>query len=180
MKPINFIKPITPQEHRSLIFWYRASIIMLLALMLGIVSVHIKQMLDMRQLNHQKSMLMPHSYTVGIEQNKQDLAEEEKTLKSRLEAVKAWSAHQQQSITILKAINSAVAQAHMHLLSITLNNHQLELVAQCTEPQAAVQLAQLLSNSPQLRSVKLASLQPNKIAQAHGYRVTINGRIQST
>ncbi len=179
MKPINFIKPITPQEHARLIAWYRISCVLLITGLLCIVGITSKQLWETRSLTHQKSMLMPHSNWQSS-QTDRNLAREEKDLKDHLATVKTWQSEQQQAHAILTAVCTCLAQAHMQLMSITLNGGRIELTAYCADPQAAVQLAQALAQTPHLQAVKLTGLQPSKSQLTLNYQAVFTARMQQT
>ena len=176
MQPINFIKTVSPQEHRHLLVWYRISVILAFLLFSIICFFQIPQLITLHTVRTaKKNLYTQHCINQPTLDSLQKAQETITRLQKNVDIITQRMTHQQRVLMYLK--NSKQLLQGAALESFTYTPKSLTIVFYASSPQAAANTLHLLKQHiPDIPHLSLVSLQPYKQGSQH-YTARVTGKI---
>ena len=160
MKDINFVNTLSPKQHTELKRWAQISIVLFTFTIIGILSMHIKQQTQLKQLRAQEKKLRKKSkvYESTITR-KHRLAEQEQELKQHIGALENYIEKSNHHATYLREINAALPPS-TYLESLTVDDATLSLQVVCSTTRKAQRFISRLRQSSYFGQIRVKSIHP--------------------
>lgn len=181
MKPINFIKTISPQEQLAIARWLALSIGLLAVSSVSMLLISLQQMHTMATLHtEQSSCACIASDYQSLATQKNGIVSEKQSIEQQLLKLEQLTQHPESPLALLQAITDLCAKNQIQLLSVSVNKVGLSLRGLAFQPEYALNLVAQLKSIPQLTRVVLVSLekQPSSAGKA-AFACTVSGEIVS-
>lgn len=174
MNSINFIKAVSPSEHRSQRRW-RAFSWLLIISSLGIMStISITELLYIRALQEQKNLLINPKQSERL--NKQMYLEKEHhLLKVRNDTIRSCAAQRDHLINVMSLVDKILGKTFVE--SIDLQENRLKVIVTTPTIAQSNTLVAGFEKEDLFYDVKLTNLH-RQHADALNYQITIEARIR--
>lgn len=137
MKPINFINPTPPADHRALLFMLRASMLLTLALVCVMGSITTYYLVYFNTLKDEVAHIRTQCARFASRlQEYEHLVLRERALSTQLETATSLHKKQTSPQALINALYSA-KPASITLQTVALHNHELVCVCTCADLQSA-------------------------------------------
>ena len=169
MKPINFINPIPPAEHRSIARFMRSTLIISICFLTILGTISIYQLQHLKTLKHDVVTLTEHCarFNQLLEQHEQ-LAEKEQELRNTITQATALRKKQLNPHTLMHALHTSTPTATT-LQTISVHANEITCTIQCKNPRTAHTYLQTLTKTGLFTTVRLTEIR----SQARAYHATL-------
>lgn len=182
MKPMNFIKTITPREQRAIHAWYTRSLLFFCANVLVMLALYAQQRSTLSTLVQQKQSLLHHSqeYTNALARKK--TTDESKALYTQqADKIRNYLHHPKNPLPFIESLITNTSQNKITIQSIGIQKNQLSFKGTCTQPDHPLALVKTLGDSPYFNNLTLTSIEKDSIdatAQQQTLTFTITSAIK--
>lgn len=164
MKPMNFIKTITPREQRAIQTWYTRSLLFFSANCLVMIALYAQQRSTLATLTQQKQSLLHHAqeYTSALARKK--TTDETKTLYTQqADKIRNYLYHPKNPLPLIESVITNTTQNKIIIQSIGIQKNHLSLKGTCTQPDQPLTLVKNLGESPHFNNLTLTSIEKDSI-----------------
>jgi Tfp pilus assembly protein PilN len=181
MKPINFIKTVSPQEQLAISRWLALSIGLLAVSSVSMLFISLQQMRQAQDLCTEKSSCACASgEQQALETRKKNIDADKQSIEQQLGKLEQLTQHPDSPLVLLQAVTDSCAKNQVQLLSVSVNKNTLSLRGLAFQPEYALNLVAQLKSMPLLARVALVSLekQPSSAGKT-AFACTVSGEILS-
>lgn len=183
MKPINFIKTVSPQEQQVISRWLALSAALFIISMISMLFISLQQLRTIQTLRSETNSCACPAAQGGqqsLEARKKEIDADKQCLEKQLIKLEQLTQHPESPLPLLQAITDSCAKNQIQLLSCSINKHTLSLRGLGFQPEYALNLLAKLKEIPQLTRVTLVSLEKQQSnAGKPAFACTITGEIAS-
>ncbi|HEV2601161.1 MAG TPA: hypothetical protein VGT41_02585 [Candidatus Babeliales bacterium] len=179
MKPINFLKTISPKEQHNIAVWCRVAIVLTLITIIAITVTQfyqLKTFFAARKKYNQIMQKQPQLPVINAHQNKK-LQEQEKELQDRKEFLAHIELKNERLLNVLTAIQKSMP-TNCTIVTCNINGKTITLSVICPSTQVGYQYLEALSASPDITDLRMTSLQPHKASQTKQMIASLTGSIK--
>jgi hypothetical protein len=179
MKPVNFLKAIPAHEQRSIIQWYRISVVAMGTVCAGIVAVQINQLMQLREVKQRKVLIVKQKkYDAAVIDQYNQLMVQHKQVREKQDAVNKFESARTRTIEFTKLMHIGLAH-DAFIKSCAINTTQFSISVVVSSAQDAYAYRDILADSPFVSSVRITALQPYTHQGQRLLRASIVGSVNA-